>query len=138
MNWLQENALTLLMLVGFAVLMVRGPLMARMAGVEHLTVHELAKRLASSSPPLLLDVRSEQEYAGGHVQQAMLVPLPDLRQRLDEVKQRASSRPIAVICRSGNRSIYGAVMLKRMGMPQVFNVSGGMLDWKTQGYPVRP
>ncbi|MBF0183619.1 MAG: rhodanese-like domain-containing protein [Magnetococcales bacterium] len=137
MNWLQENAITLLLLAGFAILLQRGPLMAKMAGVQHLDVHELAKRLASSSPPLLLDVRSQQEYKGGHAPQALLIPLGDLRDRLEEVKRQASSRPVAVICRSGNRSIYGAVLLKRSGITQVFNISGGMLDWQAQGYPVR-
>ncbi|MBF0098115.1 MAG: rhodanese-like domain-containing protein [Magnetococcales bacterium] len=138
MNWLQENAITVLLLVGFAVLLVRGPLMAKMAGVEQLNVHDLAKRLASSTPPLLVDVRTQQEHSSGYVQQALLIPLPDLRQRLDEVKRQANTRPIAVICRSGNRSIYGAVMLKRMGVAQqVYNVNGGMLDWQSQGYPVR-
>lgn len=137
MVWLQENVTTLLLIAGLVLFVVRGPVLARMAGVEDLTVHDLAKRLASATPPLLLDVRSEGEFAAGHAPQAVLLPLSELRRNLDVLRQRPDARCIAVICQSGNRSVNGAVLLKRSGFEQVFHVVGGMNNWKIQGYPVR-
>ncbi|MEO5362752.1 MAG: rhodanese-like domain-containing protein [Magnetococcus sp. DMHC-8] len=137
MNWLQDNLSTLLLMAGLVVFLMRGPVLARATGVETITVHELAKLLASATPPLLLDVRSQAEFDAGHLPQAILIPLPTLRQHTEALQQRAASRAVAVICRSGNRSVHGAVLLKRAGFGTVFNVAGGMLNWQVQGYPVR-
>ncbi|MBF0401126.1 MAG: rhodanese-like domain-containing protein [Magnetococcales bacterium] len=137
MAWLQEQGTTLLLIAGLVAFLLRGPVLARATGVETLTVHDLARQLSSSAPPLLLDVRSPAEFATGHVPNAILIPLPELRQRLDELRPQAASRAVAVICRSGNRSLHGAVLLKRSGFPQVVNVAGGIVNWKIQGYPLR-
>ncbi|MEO5340902.1 MAG: rhodanese-like domain-containing protein [Magnetococcus sp. MYC-9] len=137
MNWLQENSATLLMVVAVLMFVMRGPVLARLVGVEPLSVHDLAKRLASATPPLLLDVRSRPEFEAGHLPQALLVPLPELRQHMDALRQRPDIGTVAVICQSGNRSLHGSVLLKRAGFVQVFNVVGGMNNWKVQGYPVR-
>ena len=136
MVWIQENGTILLLIAGLIMFVVRGPVLARLAGVEDVTVHELAKRLASAEPPLLLDVRSQGEFAAGHAPQAVLIPLSELRSHVDALRQRPDVRCIAVICQSGNRSVNGAVMLKRLGFEQVLNVVGGMNNWKVQGYPV--
>ncbi|MEO5348585.1 MAG: rhodanese-like domain-containing protein [Magnetococcus sp. YQC-3] len=136
MVWIQENGTTLLLIAGLIMFVVRGPVLARLAGVEDVTVHELAKRLASATPPLLLDVRSQGEFAAGHAPQAVLIPLSELRRHVDALRQRPDARCIAVICQSGNRSVNGAVLLKRQGFEQVLNVVGGMNNWKVQGYPV--
>jgi rhodanese-related sulfurtransferase len=136
MVWIQENGTTLLLILALVMFAVRGPVLARLAGVEDVTVHELAKRLASATPPLLLDVRSQGEFAAGHAPQALLIPLSELRHNVDALRQRPDARCIAVICQSGNRSVNGAVLLKRQGFEQVLNVVGGMNNWKVQGYPV--
>ena len=137
MDWLQENGTTLLVMVGLVAFFLRGPVLAKATGVETMSVHELAKQLASPSPPLLLDVRSQAEFDSGRIPQAILVPLSELRQQVETVRRRSASRPVAVICRSGNRSLHGAVLLKRAGFGPVFNVSGGLLSWRNQGYPIR-
>ncbi|MBF0162701.1 MAG: rhodanese-like domain-containing protein [Magnetococcales bacterium] len=136
MSWLQDNATTLLLITGTLAFFIRGPMLARLAGVEQLGVHDVAKRLASPQPLLLLDVRSPAEYATGHAPRALLVPLPELRSRLEELRQHPAAAAIAVICQSGNRSLNASVLLKRSGFPEVYNVIGGMNNWKVQGYPI--
>lgn len=136
MAWLQENGLSLLMFALLILFMLRGHVLARLTGVEQLTVHELSQLLASASPPLLLDVRTQAEYSSGHIQGSHILPVSELRRRVEEVRQKSSSRPVAVICLSGNRSVMGAVTLKRAKFDTVFNVVGGMASWKAQGYPM--
>lgn len=136
MAWLQENGASILVLVVALVFMLRGPILARLTGVEQLSVHALSALMASGSPPLLLDVRSQSEFDSGHVSNAVLIPMAELRRRVDEVRTRRSSGSVAVICLSGARSVRGAVLLKRAGFEKVFNVVGGMASWKAQGYPV--
>ena len=86
MDWLQEQGTTLLWIVAVVFFLLRGPVMARITGVETISVHILAQRLAAASPPLLLDVRSSSEFVTGHVPQATLIPLPELRQRLESLR----------------------------------------------------
>ena len=136
MDWLQENSTTLLLMVAALAFVMRGPVLANLVGVQQLGVHELAKRLAAPTPPLLLDVRSPAEFATGHAPHALLIPLPELRKRLEELRQHSAAPSIAVICRSGNRSLHGGIILKRAGFQEVFNVRGGMASWQTQGFPV--
>lgn len=137
MAWLQEHALPLLLLVAVLAFLFRGPVMARLAGVESITVHALSERMASTSAPLLLDVRTPAEFKSGHIPDAVPVPLSELSERIDALRARAVSRDVALICLSGSRSTFGAVTLKRAGFEKVFNVIGGMANWKAQGYPVR-
>jgi phage shock protein E len=73
---------------------------------------------------LLLDVRTPGEFADGHVQGALNVPVQVLESRIAELDP---SRPVVVYCRSGNRSATAARMLRDRG----FTVTdvGAMSDW---------
>ncbi|MCC6995380.1 MAG: rhodanese-like domain-containing protein, partial [Deltaproteobacteria bacterium] len=62
---------------------------------------------------LLLDVRTAGEFAGGHIEGALNIPVQELGQRLGELGDKA--RPIVVYCRSGKRSSRAASMLKGAG-----------------------
>lgn len=137
MAWLQENGTTVLMTVLFLAFVLRGPVLAYYYRVGSMNVHELSQRLASPRPILLIDVRTPAEFSGGHVDQARSYPLSGLSSKGDEMKKVAKDNDIAVICRSGNRSLMGSVALKRLGLEKVYNVAGGMLHWESQGYPVK-
>ncbi|MBF0142896.1 MAG: rhodanese-like domain-containing protein [Magnetococcales bacterium] len=135
MAWLQENGFSLFLLVMAVGLVFRGPILSRFFGIVSISVHDLANRLGGPEPPLLVDVRSTREFNQGHVREAVLVPLPELREKAASLRTRYPDRGVAVICRTGNRSLSGAVILKRAGFPTVCNVAGGMLRWEEQGYP---
>lgn len=76
----------------------------------------------------LLDVRQPNEYQTGHLPGAVLLPLPELPDRLGEVDH---ARPAVVYCRSGNRSRSASALLAGDGV-EVFNLAGGMLAWNGQ------
>lgn len=136
MNWLAQNWDFLLLVLFFGAFVNRGWIMARVMGIPSISVHDLAKRLDSPSPPVLLDVRTPMEFNAGHAPKAIPAPLNELSRRIAHLKQSYPGREIALICRSGNRSLMGAITLKRAGL-SVCNVSGGMAHWAGQGYPVR-
>jgi len=75
---------------------------------------------------LVLDVRSGQEYAGGHLEGALNIPHTELRHRLDEVRAAAEGRPVAVHCASGVRSYLATRILRGEGI-DARNLSGGWL-----------
>jgi rhodanese-related sulfurtransferase len=103
--------------------------------IAHLTVAELQRKLAAREPIQLIDVRSPEEFRlDGHVAGARLIPLPALAQRLAEI---ARDVPVALICRSGNRSQVAAELLARQGYADIGNVQGGMIAWRRAGLPTR-
>ncbi|HMO56587.1 MAG TPA: rhodanese-like domain-containing protein, partial [Roseiflexaceae bacterium] len=96
--------------------------------VAQLSVAELERRLAAHESLQLIDVRSAEEYQhDGHISGARLIPLPALAQRLHEIDR---TRPVVIICRSGNRSQVASELLLRHGYLDISNVQGGMIAWR--------
>lgn len=89
-------------------------------------------KTALDSGAYLLDVRTPQEFAEGHVASAVNLPLDQVEARSGEVP---ADKPVYVICHSGNRSKQASDILKKAGK-DVKNVGGGMNDWIAAGYPV--
>lgn len=79
-----------------------------------------------SERALILDVRREDEWRTGHLAEAFHIPHTDLRERLDEVRERAAGRPVRVMCASGVRSAIAHRVLAQAGMDSA-SLSGGML-----------
>ncbi len=75
----------------------------------------------------LLDVRTVKEYAQGHIDGFINIPLDDLRERLGELP---TDKPVYVICRSGIRSYIGCRILTQNGF-DCYNFSGGFRHYET-------
>lgn len=73
----------------------------------------------------LLDVRQPEEFETGHVPGAKLIPLGELRERLDEVPK---DTPVAVYCKVGIRGYLAERVLQQAGF-DAYNVSGGWLTY---------
>jgi len=86
--------------------------------------HALVKKGA-----LLLDVRTPQEFASGHAEGAVNIPVEDLGARLSELKGKENSE-IVVYCHSGHRAGIAKTELEAKGFTRVHNV-GGLSDWNS-------
>ena len=84
----------------------------------------------------LLDVRTPQEYAEGHIAGAININVQsdDFRQRADMELSKDST--IFVYCRSGRRSMDAAETLTELGY-KVVNLKGGIIEWNEEGLPVK-
>lgn len=109
-----------------------GPVTRSFAGIPEILPDWVARHREDL---FLLDVRSEGEYSGelGHVGNAMLIPLDELRERLQEVP---NDKPVITICQSGKRSAMAAQILLKSGIDQAANLAGGMIQWHRLGLPV--
>jgi len=87
----------------------------------------------SRIPFMLLDVRTPEEYAEGHIAGAKLIPVQVLAERLAEV---AHDKQVYVYCHSGKRSARAAKLLADNGFTNIENIKGGIVAWKEAGYPV--
>lgn len=94
---------------------------------DRLSPAMLAEELASQSPPLIIDVRTPSEWATGHIEGSMNLPLTHLKERIDEVPR---DRKVAVHCTGGYRSSIAASLLKQHGIPNVVELAGGIAAWE--------
>jgi rhodanese-related sulfurtransferase len=74
----------------------------------------------------LLDVRTPAEYAGGHIEGAILIPVQEIQSRVNELEPK--DKPIVVYCASGGRSASAAHFLTLSGYKEVFDL-GGIGNW---------
>lgn len=88
-------------------------------------VHELRQ---SAEPLLLLDVRHEVEWELGKISGALLIPLDELAQRLEELVHWRRKR-VVVYCRSGIRSLQAVELLRENGFEIVHSMAGGIVAW---------
>ena len=98
--------------------------------VRQIETRELGERLKEVT---VVDVRSESEWALGHIRGAVHVPLGYLADRATELPR---DRPIVVQCQSGARSSIAASVLERLGVTNVMNLSGGMSAWVAAALPI--
>ncbi|RYP88355.1 rhodanese-like domain-containing protein [Nocardioides guangzhouensis] len=94
-----------------------------------ITVDRLAERQADGT---LIDVREGNEYVQAHIPGARLVPMGELPARVDELDR---TRPVWVVCASGNRSQAMTDLLCARGF-EAYSVADGTRDWMTSGRPV--
>lgn len=83
-----------------------------------------AEKKAETSGPLVVDVRSKEEYAYGAYPGAVNIPLDELQRRVSELGPK--DRQIILYCASGGRSSYAVQMLKSMGFSNLEN-GGGLM-----------
>lgn len=83
----------------------------------------------------VLDVREQFEWDEFHIPNTTLIPLGQLAERVSEVPKDAK---ILVVCRSGNRSDDGRDILLAAGFTNVTSMDGGVVAWRSLGYPTIP
>ncbi len=105
--------------------------------VREITVEELRDALASGEAPVLLDVRGDGEHDLVHLPGSVLIPLPELPERLDELED-VRERPIVAYCHHGIRSRSAAALLSGAGFPDVVSLRGGIDAWSARIDPRLP
>ena len=101
--------------------------------IERLPLEQL-EALTKQNDTQILDVRERSEWEAGHIPGSVIVPWHDIGELPDELDP---SKPIAVVCASGQRAAVAASLLKRSGAPNVIHViDGGVPKWKRLGLPI--
>ncbi len=91
-----------------------------------------------ADPPddlVILDVRTPEEFAEGHLDGALLVDFydPDFADQLAELDPDV---PYVVYCRSGNRSGQTLPLMQQLGFGSALDIGGGILAWADAGLPI--
>ena len=98
------------------------------------TAKALRKLIESDSSFVLIDVRTPEEFAEGHITDALNI---DYYQAFeDSVKYLSQERTYFLYCRSGSRSAKSRKIMTELGFKQVYDLEGGITNWKEKGYKV--
>jgi rhodanese-related sulfurtransferase len=109
---------------------------APVAGTDRpITAAELAERIDRGDSPRILDVRSEGEFAAGHVPGALNIPFRKLFSRLDDVPGTTGDELI-LYCGHGPRAHIVATALRHAGRKRIVFLRGHWAAWRAANLPV--
>ena len=94
-----------------------------------------AEELIATSQPIILDVRTPMEYKAGRLKDAILIPVQQLRERLNEISA-FKDRDILVYCATGNRSTVASKILNDNGFTKIANMRFGIVQWAKDNKPM--
>jgi len=104
-------------------------------GFRALKTDKVAEQMASATPPVLIDLRSEDERLnGGYIKDSVNIPFTKLFASLDKLP--AKDAAMIVYCGSGLRGSIALTGLHLLGYTKAINMSGGLSAWKTAGLPL--
>ena len=106
----------------------------RVAFVERLSPQFAAEIIASSEPPLAVDVRAPREREQKRIEGSLSLPLSHLMQ---DLKDLPKNRALLVYCAGGYRSSIAASLLKASGFDSVCEIAGGLAAWESANLPVQ-
>lgn len=106
------------------------------AGPEPIEPKALGERIAWADRSLVvLDVRTPEEFAAGHVPGAINIPHTELAARVAELEGSRDS-DIVVYCRSGARAATALGVLEKSGFKRLFHLQGDYTRWSEEKRPV--
>ena len=123
-------------LLATALLCAAMPAFAEDSAAVPITQAELLKRLEQKDPGLVvLDVRTADEFAAGHVPGARNVSHDLLASRIGELAG-VRDKQVVLYCRSGRRSLMAEDVLRKAGFKNIAHLEGDYLAWEAEKRPV--
>ena len=95
---------------------------------------QLVKWTGEGEPLIILDIRSSREYQVSHIQHARFIDFDSFSG--SEVNDLSKTTKIIVYCSVGYRSERVGEKLQQLGFEEVYNLYGGIFNWKNNNYPV--
>lgn len=103
-----------------------------LSAISRMTAQALAEQRDGETAPVVIDVRSEKEWLGGHIPGSRNIPVNHLKQRLAELPR---DRAVVVHCEGGYRSAIAASLIAESGRRDVWDLVGGFKAWIASKLP---
>ena len=134
-EFVSNNLFLFIALLAVIVLLIKEEFAHQTSKAIQLSPAQATRLMNNNDNMLILDIRSSDEFAKGHIKNAMNIPLAELKNSLDKVK-KFSERPALIYCNSGSTSLKAARILQAGGFNAVNHLVGGILAWKEAGLPL--
>lgn len=93
-----------------------------------------ATQMINRNKTTILDVRTPEQFAAGHLRDAKNIPLSDLDSRIGELDKQ-KTKAVVVVCQQGARADKAVKMLQKAGFDDVVSLDGGLTAWTAAGLP---
>ena len=103
-------------------------------GGKKITPQDLVS-LTNQDAAKLIDLRSPNEFADGHITGSINIPFADIEDRLHEIKLQ-EGKSLVLICDSGSQSANAGEVLNKSGYQNTVILSGGIGAWKLDNLPL--
>ncbi len=133
MDFVHQNFWLILMALASGIMLVFPDLFGKLSGVAEVDVTQ-AVQLINHDNALVLDVREHNEFNDGHIANARLIPLGQLKDSVQTL-EKYRDQPIVINCRSGKRSATACALLSKAGFSRVYNLTGSILAWQRSKMP---
>ncbi|HEX9173545.1 MAG TPA: rhodanese-like domain-containing protein [Telluria sp.] len=94
-----------------------------------------ATQLINRGKTAIVDVRTPEEFATGHLRDAKNIPLADLSKRIGEL-DKSKTKTVVVVCQTGARSDKAVRQLTAAGFTDAYSLEGGLAAWQAANLPV--
>ena len=108
---------------------------SKISGVNTIGCQE-ATQLINQEEAIVVDVRSAEEFRKGHIVSAKNLPLSQIQNKKFTGIENKKQIPIILVCESGMRSSGAAKVLRGAEFDKVYNLRGGMGQWRSDKLPV--
>lgn len=96
--------------------------------IQQMNVIDFKEAIASKRIQLI-DVRTPEEYAEGHIENAVNIDFLNetFEQKIQKIRKR---KPVYIYCRSGGRSARAATAMEKLGFKKIIDLQGGFMAWE--------
>lgn len=133
-TFISNNILLVMAFIVILVMLLMNIFGPALKGYKVITP-SMATQMINQQDALILDIRQDNEYVGGHIVNSTHIPLSYLNDRIGEIENH-KNKPVIAVCRTGHRSSSACATLKKAGFESVYNLSGGVLAWESANLPL--
>jgi rhodanese-related sulfurtransferase len=116
----------------FTFLLLQAPARAEEVAAN-ISPADLNARVQEGKAPLIVDVRTPEEFRSGHIPGAINIPHDKIAEHVGELR---SEHGVALYCMVGPRARLGEQALRKAGLEEVLHIEGGLSAWQASGLPV--
>ncbi len=134
LQFVAENWYLFAMLAVIVLLLSLDPATRGGGGAKRISPLQLP-RLQAREAAVVVDVCETDAFKKGHIEQAINLPLGQIKQQIAKLNKH-KSKPIIVACDNGVRSAKAAAILRRHEFSQLYILQGGLTAWKKENLPL--
>lgn len=135
---LETLVLSGILVIGVALLSGCAERITAIQAIKDISVKEVYDLIAKNKDNqsfIIIDVRTPEEFANEHIENALNLDYYSEKFR-DELNKLDKEKTYLIYCRSGNRSGKALSIMKELAFREVYNMLGGIIQWKAEGYPL--
>ena len=134
LNFAIENWYLFVMLAAILLLLAFDPAGRTVGGAAKIDPSQLPQ-LQNRKSAIVVDIRNQDEFENGHIEQALNLPLDSIETNLKKLN-KYRGKPLILVCQSGTRTAKAVGILKKNAFEDLYVLDGGLTSWSKENLPL--